>query len=228
MANPPTDARWPKLLSLTVHEFRTPLTVVAGYIRMLLKDRAGPLTEPQRRLLEEAEKSCSRLSGLLAEISELSALEGATATFNRAPLDLRAVLEDVVSGLPALPDRAITIELDAPEGPLRTTGDATRLRSALSSVVGALRREIVGGGRLVVHAHTTDGDRRLAILIGEPERLDQLRSVTGGGTMFDEWRGGVGLSLANARRVIEAHGGNIRSPADGAKAAATIQLPLEG
>src|SRR5439155_650083 len=34
MASVPPDAGWPRLLSLSVHEFRTPMTVVAGYIRM--------------------------------------------------------------------------------------------------------------------------------------------------------------------------------------------------
>ena len=70
MADAPVDPRWPKILSLTVHEFRTPMTVVAGYIRMLLKDRAGPLNDQQRRLLEEAEKSCARLTALVAEVSD--------------------------------------------------------------------------------------------------------------------------------------------------------------
>ena len=77
-----TDPKWPKLLSLTAHELRSPLTVVGGYIRMLLKDRAGPLTEPQRRLMEEAEKSCGRLSSLVAEVSELAHLESGKAAFN--------------------------------------------------------------------------------------------------------------------------------------------------
>jgi signal transduction histidine kinase len=80
MSYPPVDPRWPKVLSLAVHEFRTPLTVVAGYIRMLLKERAGPVPDQQRRLLEEAEKSCGRLSALLAEVSDLSGLEAGTAT----------------------------------------------------------------------------------------------------------------------------------------------------
>ena len=80
----PTDPRWSKLLSLAVHEFRTPITVVAGYIRMLLKDRAGPITEQQRKLLEEAEKSCGRLAALVAEMSDLSNLEGGTASLNRS------------------------------------------------------------------------------------------------------------------------------------------------
>ena len=65
MSDAPIDPRWEKILSLSVHEFRTPMTVVAGYIRMLLKDRAGPLSDQQRKLLEEAEKSCARLTALL-------------------------------------------------------------------------------------------------------------------------------------------------------------------
>jgi signal transduction histidine kinase len=43
---------------------------------------------------------------------------------------------------------------------------------------------------------------------------------------FDEWRGGVGLSLAVARRVIEGHGGQIWSPVADAKAGAVLALPL--
>ena len=81
MSDAPVDPRWPKVLSLSVHEFRTPMTVVAGYIRMLLKDRAGPLSDQQRKLLEEAEKSCARLTVLLTEVSDLSNLEGGTAPF---------------------------------------------------------------------------------------------------------------------------------------------------
>jgi signal transduction histidine kinase len=50
-----------RTLSLTVHELRTPVTVVSGYLRMLLKEQGGPLTEKQRKMLEEAERSCGRI-----------------------------------------------------------------------------------------------------------------------------------------------------------------------
>src|SRR6478672_11482249 len=104
MPDAPLDARWPKILSLSVHEFRTPLTVVAGYIRMLLKERAGPLSDQQRRLLEEAEKSCARLSALVNEVSELSNLEARTAPFNRQRTDLNPLLRAAVEQLPPLPE----------------------------------------------------------------------------------------------------------------------------
>src|SRR3990170_3418924 len=94
-----TDPRWPKLLSLAVHEFRTPITVVAGYIRMVLRERAGPISDQQRKLLEEAEKSCGRLSALVSEMSDLSALEGGTAAFNAATLELGGVLAEAVDSM---------------------------------------------------------------------------------------------------------------------------------
>src|SRR5258707_13865702 len=100
MADAPVDPRWPKILSLSVHEFRTPMTVVAGYVRMLLTDRAGPLTDPQRRLLEEAEKSCARLSVLLTEVSDLASLDGGTAPFNRQKTDPPKALRDALGQRP--------------------------------------------------------------------------------------------------------------------------------
>src|SRR5216110_1552081 len=127
MADAPVDPRWPKILSLTVHEFRTPMTVVAGYIRMLLKDRAGALNDQQRRLLEEAEKSCGRLSALVAEMSELSALEAGTATFNKQPTDLQSALRAAVEQLPPLPDeREVTIDLQLQDGEAPITGDPVK------------------------------------------------------------------------------------------------------
>src|SRR5215212_5767902 len=111
MSDAPADPRWVKILSLSVPEFRTPMTVVAGYIRMLLKDRAGPLSDQQRRLLEEAEKSCARLTALLTEVSELSSLEGGTAPFNRQRTDLNKSLRDAVEQQPPLPDREVAIDL---------------------------------------------------------------------------------------------------------------------
>jgi signal transduction histidine kinase len=225
-----TDPKWPKLLSLAAHELRSPLTVVGGYIRMLLKDRAGPLTEQQRRLMEEAEKSCGRLSMLVAEVSELAHLESGKAAFNRSTVDVQTILADTIRDLPELPDRTVSIDLMVDEDvpPAGVQGDPVRLKAAFSAILNALRREIVASDRLSVRLQTTTYEDRpvLRILIGEAVRIDQLASLTPAdlGT-FDEWRGGNGLALPAARRIIETHGGHITSPSDDGKAGAIVTVP---
>jgi signal transduction histidine kinase len=223
------DPRWPKVLSLTVHEFRTPMTVVAGYLHMLLKDRAGPVNDQQRRMLEEAEKSCTRLSSLLNEISELSALEAGTATFNRNDLDLRDVLAQSVNAVPPLPDREIKVELQSGDGAATVNGDATRLRAAMTSIIWALQRELVSSDRLILHQHVRpfNGQTVAWIAIGDAERVPALaRADASALTTFDEWRGGCGLSLAVARRIINAHGATIWSPKEETKAGAVVAMPV--
>jgi signal transduction histidine kinase len=223
------DPRWPKLLSLTVHEFRTPITVVAGYLRMLLKERAGPVPDQQRHLLEEAEKSCGRLSALLAEVSDLSALEGGTAAFNPSRIDASAVLRDAVANLPELPDRRVSVEIHGAPSHAMVQSDPVRLKTALISVIVAVRRELVTHDRLLVReaVRSLDGREMWWVAIADPDRVDALAQAEPSAlTTFDEWRGGVGLSLAVARRVLHAHGGRIWSPVEEVKAGAVIAVPL--
>jgi len=228
MTDTTADPKWHRLLSLSVHEFRTPITVVAGYIRMLLKDRAGALNDQQRRLLEEAEKSCGRLSSLVAEMSELSSLEAGATSFNRSSLDVTALLEETIAGLPQVPDRDIGVELSSVDAPATIKGDPVRLRSAFTSVLTALRRELVTSNRLHVRSsgRQLDGHPVVWIAFGDGDQIERLATAEPAAlSTFDEWRGGCGLSLAIARRVFFAHHGAIWSAGENAKAAAVVVLP---
>lgn len=225
MSTEPLDPRWPKLLSLAVHEFRTPITVVSGYLRMVLKERVGPISDQQRKLLEEAEKSCGRLAALVAEMSDLSALEGGTAAVNPARVDLVALLAEQIAALPELPDRSVSVELAA-DGPVAVQGDATRLRTAFTSIIAALRREVVGDDRMMVRVTPSSPGSMCVIAVGPPGQVESL-AQTSPSTLqrFDEWRGGSGLSLAIARRIIGQHGGSVFAPPVAERAGAVILLP---
>lgn len=225
MSTEQLDPRWPKLLSLAVHEFRTPITVVSGYLRMVLKERVGPISDQQRKLLEEAEKSCGRLSALVTEMSDLSALEGGTAALNQARVDLTGLLSEQIAALPELPDRSVTVELEA-DGPVAVQGDATRLRTAFSSIIAALRREVVGDDRMTVRVTPSSPGSMCVIAVGMPGHVEAFAQASPSTLQrFDEWRGGSGLSLAIARRIIGQHGGSVFAPPVGERAGAVILLP---
>ena len=52
----PPKSRYPKLISLAVHELRTPASVVGGYLRMLQRDTEAPLSERQRKMVDGSGK----------------------------------------------------------------------------------------------------------------------------------------------------------------------------
>ena len=193
---------------------------------MILKERAGAVPEQQRRLLEEAEKSCARLSALLAELSDLSNLEAGTAPFNRSRVDIAAIVSEAIEGLPALPDRTVSICADS-RSRAHVNGDAVRLNAALTAILTALRREVVTSDDLAIRIDDVSGERPMVRLtIAETARMERIIALPPADkATFDEWRGGNGLALLNARRIIEAHGGRIWSAAEDTKSTAVISLP---
>jgi len=138
-----------KLLSLGVHEFRTPVSVVAGYLRMLLRHFGDNLSDQQRKLLEGAEKSCGSLTALLAEVSELAQIEDGRVAFRRDPVALFAVLKQAANAVHAADDRGVVLSVRDEGLEAVVTGDRDRLESALTSLLTAALRERSEAGTVV-------------------------------------------------------------------------------
>jgi K+-sensing histidine kinase KdpD len=245
MTDTPPDKELPRLLSLSVHELRTPITVVAGYIHMLLKDPTATFNERHRRCLEEAQKSCLRLSKVTDDMSDLSKIGAGKAPLKRAPLDLHPLLAEVVAAVADTPDgsdpdRIVEVGLTTDPGSALILGDAPRLKTALTSLLLGLRREVATNDRLLVRVRlgTYQGKPASWIAIAETGHIERLAAPSLESLVtFNEWRGGSGLSLPIARRIIDGHDGAIWSPfyqaaddsaglpAQGTKAGAVVVLP---
>ena len=217
-------------MSLAVHELRTPVTVVSGYLRMLLREQAGPLTEKQRKMLEEAERSCGRISALVAEMSELGKLESGEAALGAQPIDLAALLAELASGMHEGDDRGVKVETRGTNQPVMVTGDRTRLAAALRALIHSAVRERGDPGVIVVECTIlTDTTPASALVtIGDDATAKALVEAARVAPPFNEWRGGLGLALPIGRRVIERQGGALWSTAgEHANAGSALRLPLK-
>jgi len=223
---------YPQLLSLAVHEFRTPASVVGGYLRMLQRDTDAPLTERQRKMIDEADKSCARLVALVAELSEISKLDAGTVTLSRKPLDVFALTSEAAELVHEAQERDVHLEVRGQDTGAPLSGDAARLRSALDAIFRAVLREKAGPCIVVAERRREilDGRDSAVIVVAEGSSVRAAYDRAPG--PFDDHRSGLGLALPLARRVIEGHGGRIWSPAatgeDDAltRGSAVIELPI--
>jgi len=223
----------PRALSLAVHELRTPVTVVAGYLRMLLREQAGPLSDKQKKMLEEADRSCSRLGALVAEMSEFGKLEGGELVLARQDFDLATVVGELASGLHDGEDRGVQLEANVsiPVGmtQITLTGDRVRIAAAIRALMQSTVRERVEPGILSARCSVAgDRERWAVVAIGDRAIVPELeRAALAPPASFDEWRGGLGLAIPVARRVIEKHGGAVWcAPEPDSRATAALRLPL--
>src|SRR5688572_24618076 len=207
---------FPRAISLAVHELLTPVAVVSGYLRMLLREQGGPLTDKQRKMLEEAERSCGRLGALVAEMSEFGKLEGGELAFGRQEFDLGTLITDLASGMHEGEDRGVRLEVRltpaladhqaSPPGShagFPITGDRPRLTAALNALMRSALRERGEPGTVVVACEIRraqdQGARDTAWAIvaigGEADLTPLVAHAVAAPPPFDEWRGGLGLAL---------------------------------
>ncbi len=184
------------------------------------------MSERQRRMIDEAEKSCARLVAIVAELSDIGKLDGGSVKLASQPVDVFSLIGRVAELVHEASDRDVHLSLSGPSDGARITGDSTRLRTAFDAVFRAILREKPGPTTVSAERRlvTRDG-RSSAVLIVADEGAVQ-EAYEREPSPFDDKRGGLGLALPLARRVIEGHGGALWSPAAVASSSGDTSDPL--
>jgi two-component system OmpR family sensor kinase len=220
------DENCRRLMSLVAHELRSPGAVVSGYLRLLAKNTAPSLSEPERRMIDEANKSCGRLLNIASELSELAELSSDDPVRSTQQVPIFSLCGDVVQAA-ADAGAVVSFSMDERDKGACVEGEAGRLRQALGLFVSAVGRERGATAMTVTGAVSRASGSRAVVVLGEAGDAADLNAVLGASAnAFDRWRGGTGLSLPIACRIIEAHHGAVWALPAGSRGSCALSLPL--
>lgn len=225
----PREDRKDPFLALLRHEVSNPAGAIVGFLRMLLGERLGPLTDQQRQALGHVERSAGRLSRLSEHLNDLSLLEGGGLTFTRGNIDVGSLIDPHQLHLDDSREIGIVVSNHAADATL--VGDDVELKKAFGALLHALARELAATSELCVSLRQEPGNERplVRVTIAERDRLEALeRAGSADLAPFDEYAfGGVGLSVVVAVGILNAHQGELWSPRENPKAALVILLPRD-
>ncbi len=218
-----------ELIASISHDLRTPVTTIRGYAEGL-RDGVASGAEKRERYLRTIIDRAVTMDRLIEELFLLSTLELEQAPFAFRSLDLRQFLEDSVEELRRVYD-GVPISLEV-EAPVRVKADPSQLRRVIENVVdNAVRHSGRPDTRVEVRLRSSGG--RAVVEIRDNGRgiaAEELARVFERFYRGDQARGGAGsgLGLTIARRIVEAHGGEIHAESpDGGGASIVISLELE-
>jgi signal transduction histidine kinase len=223
------------LLASAAHELKTPLAVMKGYYDLLLSGSLGKLRERQVDILRESKESCDRLVRLVSMFLNYSALESGKLALQLHENDLRDCVNDVATRWQDAFQRAnVRLETRIPPRLPVFQFDYQKVQQCIVNLLDNALKHTPSGGiisltvqlhfweRRVAEAETVPvEDRRRA---GERHPNSVLLTVTDTGSgiaaefhqeIFDEFvrvdpsSSGMGLGLAIAKRLIQAHRGKI-------------------
>jgi signal transduction histidine kinase len=215
------------------HELKTPLTVIQGHAAKMgdvPDDREG--WQASRRIITDEAK---RLTQLVDNLLTLARLESPSFALDRAPLNLAALLEDVILQVSDLAEeRKLALSLNLAPGLPRLNADRARLKQVLLNLVDNAIKYTPSGGSITVSARVN----------GQPPQLICAMQDTGEGIppddvpyIFDKLyrarrvRGrpveGSGLGLTIAQQIARAHGGDLTVQSELGKGSTfTLALPI--
>jgi signal transduction histidine kinase len=220
-------------LASAAHELKTPLAVIKGYYDLLLTGSAGKLTDKQRDILEESRENCERLVRLVSMFLNYSALESGKLALHLRENNLADCLEELaVRWQEAFQRKGVRLETRIEPGLPVFRFDYQKVQQAVANLLDNALKHTPAGGSVTLRAGPHFWDRRAAALTPVQERrrahapkpnsVEVSVSDTGPGIatehhqeIFEDFvrvdpnTTGMGLGLAIAKRLIQAHRGKI-------------------
>jgi signal transduction histidine kinase len=220
-------------LASAAHELKTPLAVIKGYYDLLLTGSLGRLTDKQKDILEESKESCERLVRLVSMFLNYSALESGKLVLQLRENDLRDCLEEMSSRWSeAFQRKGVKLESHLDPSIPTFRFDYQKVQQAAANLLDNALKHTPAGGSVTLRAKPHFWERRVAEVapLEERRRFRLPRpnsvevSVTDSGTgiaakhhqeIFEDFvrvdrnTSGMGLGLAIAKRLIQAHRGKI-------------------
>src|SRR6267378_4746486 len=220
-------------LASAAHELKTPLAVIKGYYDLLLSGSLGKLTQKQRDILQESKESCERLVRLVSMFLNYSALESGKLILHLRENDLRDCLSELATRWHEAFIRK-QVKLDARLGdelPIFKF-DYQKVQQTVANLLDNALKHTPAGGQVTLRAELHFWERRSAEEVQSIERrrnrVEQPNSLkvsvsdNGPGiasehhqeifedfVRVDRTSSGMGLGLAIAKRLVQAHCGKI-------------------
>jgi two-component system sensor histidine kinase KdpD len=216
------------MVSWLAHELKTPLAAIKACATALLADAStgGPESALQRELAESIDRETDRLTRLVSSLLDMSRIEAGVLRPRLEWVPIADVLDEVLDRMePILRDRRVLV--DVPETLPATPLDFVQMMQVLTNLLDNAVRYSPPRATIAISAAVVARQLRLTVYNDgrgiPPAELPRLFTKF---YRLNTDSPGIGLGLAIARGMVEAHQGRIWAEnVDGRGVAFTVTVP---
>ena len=216
-------------LAMVSHELRTPLNAMMGWVGILRTNKGNE--DVYARAIDAIERSAKTQTRLVDDLLDISRIVSGNLLIEKQPLHLASVIEPVLdTAFPSAREKSLTIDVSLERTAKWVNGDPNRLQQVVNNLVQNAIKFTPEGGQIKVTLTYQGDEARITVtdtgkgISSEflPQVFERYRQARDSG----EGRIGLGLGLAIARHIVEAHGGSITAESEGEGRGATFSVAL--
>jgi PAS domain S-box-containing protein len=219
-------------LSNVSHELKTPMISIMGYVGMILKEKAGPVTPQQRQFLEISYKNLLKLGKSIDDLLDLADIGIRNEAWTFETIDLTKVIQFSCSTVePLAREHQIQMEVQLPLAPAWVSGVEDKLNQLFDNLLTNAIKYNRQGGKIAVnlsqdtnHVFTRITDTGVGISHQSLEevfaRYFQEKTKPLGNAK------GLGIGLSLVQEIVNLHRGKIHLESElGRGTTFTVMLP---
>jgi PAS domain S-box-containing protein len=198
------------VLAVVAHDLRNPLNTVTMAVSLML-ETTPPERVEERRQVEILRRAADRMNRMIQDLLDVKRMESGRLTTDLKPELPETLINDTIDMLrPLAAGSTIRLEADIEDDLPPVLADAARVQQVLSNLVGNAVKFTPRSGRITVCAEHIDGEVRFGVIdTGPGIPAEQLPHIFGRFWQAKSDHRGIGLGLAIAKGIVEAHNGRI-------------------
>ena len=199
-----------EVLGLVAHDLRNPLNLIVTTADLLLEENFEPARRHQ--LLEVTVRAGKQMNRLIGDLLDTVRLQAGKFSLDLEDVPVAAIFRQAVETLrPAAEKRGVRLDTIPPDDGVVVRADPLRVSQLVGNVVGNAIKFTPANGNVTLKAEPNGKQVVIEVTdTGPGIRADEIPHLF---DTFWQARGndhrGVGLGLAIAKGVVEAHGGRI-------------------
>jgi signal transduction histidine kinase len=241
-------------LARAVHDFRAPLTAIAGYCGLFLDDQLGSVTPEQKDILERMQRSAKRLSRMANAMFQLSICQNVETQLNLQDGDLEGCVQQALHEINfRVEEKRIAASISIAGSPETLQFEKAQMEQVFLNLLDNACKFTPRGGTIEVRGYpffwerrrrpadesSLSVDRRLAqVKTPNSFRIDIRDSGPGIPpgeleNIFEEFtscsgedRSGGGLGLAICKMILAQHQGRVWAESYSSGASFSFVLPF--
>jgi signal transduction histidine kinase len=201
------------LVHMVVHDMRTPLTAIYGFLKTLEMLEGESLSDQGREFVQTALASTEDLVEMVSSLLDVSKMEAGEMKLNLTQCDLLTIAREALAKVePLKGDRQLT--LSGADEPVTVMADAELIARVLQNLLGNALKFTPDDGRVTVSIESSTEAARVLVQDTGPGIPPEYRE-----RIFEKFgqvenpanrrRYSTGIGLTFCKLAVEAHGGQV-------------------